>query len=430
MGVGLLAPYAPSNCDAANFAYSLPGQQLRMHAGLDDAAVCPRDDAVGSLHRRRRWAMTSVVRCSIARSGDAWTMRSHSASSELVVSSSCSSRFFRIACTRAQWFAAADAGLTLLHSRHQSELPDQHRIPRERKLSSTETAISQEDRAALVHAIDCLTTESFVVRAAGAVGSVLTRPGKAMPKWVKARVLDLAQSAIKASMLGAAATMRDGPGTPASTRTHKALTAVSGAAGGMFGLAGAAVEVPFTTTLTLRAIADIARSEGFDVKDPAVRVECATVLSMGSDSPDDDEAIEGYFTSRSALAHIAAKASEEIAKAAAKAGIKGLSTDAAGSWVAKLVVKILERFGIPLGSKLAAGAVPVISAVSAATLNTLFTDYYQTIARGHFITRRLENKYGQDAVRAAMQEIVEQRHQATSPSDTVRRAAGPKQRRA
>ena len=308
--------------------------------------------------------------------------------------------------------------------------PTNSQVTRERRLSSTDTAMSQEDRASLVLAIDCLTTESFVVKAAGAAGSALTLPGRAMPKWAKAWVLDFARSAIKASMYGASATMRGGPGTPASTRTHKALTAVSGAAGGMFGLAGAAVEVPITTTLTLRAIADIARSEGFDVKDPAVRVECATVLSMGSDSPADDEALEGYFSSRSALAHIAAKASEEVAKAAAKAGLKGVSADAAGGWVAKLIVKILERFGIPLSSKIAAGAVPVISAVSAATLNTLFTDYYQTIARGHFITRRLENKYGQDAVHAAMKDIVDSRRDAASPSRTARGYVRPGQRRA
>lgn len=296
------------------------------------------------------------------------------------------------------------------------------------------TEISQEDRASLVLAVNCLTTESFVVKAAGVVGSVLTLPGKAMPKRVKTWVLDIAQSAIKASMYGASATMLDGPGTPASTKTHKALTALSGAVGGVFGLAGAAVEVPFTTTLTLRAIADIARSEGFDVKDAAVRVECATVLSMGSDSPDDDEALEGYFSARSALAHIAAKASEEVAKAAAeaaaKAGLKRVSTGDAGSWVGQLIVKILERFGIPLTSKIAAGAVPVISAASAATLNTLFTDYYQTIARGHFITRRLENKYGEEAVRAAMRDIVDDSHKPVNPSHTVRSATGASRRRA
>ncbi|MDO9333704.1 MAG: EcsC family protein [Dehalococcoidales bacterium] len=224
--------------------------------------------------------------------------------------------------------------------------------------------------------------------------------------------------------------MLDRPGTPASTKTHKALTALSGAVGGVFGLAGAAVEVPFTTTLTLRAIADIARSEGFDIKDAAVRVDCTTVLSMGSESSDDDEALEGYFTSRSALAHIAAKASEEVAKAAAKAGLKGFSTGDAGSWVGQLIVKILEKFGIPLTSRIAAGAVPVISAVSAATLNTLFTDYYQTIARGHFITRRLENKYGEDAIRTAMKDIVDDRRKPVRPSDAVRRATGASRRRA
>jgi hypothetical protein len=32
----------------------------------------------------------------------------------------------------------------------------------------------------------------------------------------------------------------------------------------------------------------------------------------------------------------------------------------------------------------------------------MFTDYYQDMARGHFIVRRLELKYGEDVVRPAM----------------------------
>lgn len=39
---------------------------------------------------------------------------------------------------------------------------------------------------------------------------------------------------------------------------------------------------------------------------------------------------------------------------------------------------------------MAAQVVPVIGALTGATLNTMFTDYYQDMARGHFIVKRLE----------------------------------------
>ncbi len=41
------------------------------------------------------------------------------------------------------------------------------------------------------------------------------------------------------------------------------------------------------------------------------------------------------------------------------------------------------------------------NAVAGATLNTMFTAYYQDMARGHFIIKRLESKYGFDTVRLA-----------------------------
>ena len=42
------------------------------------------------------------------------------------------------------------------------------------------------------------------------------------------------------------------------------LSAASGAAGGAFGLASLPVELPVSTTIMLRSIADIARAEGED----------------------------------------------------------------------------------------------------------------------------------------------------------------------
>jgi hypothetical protein len=39
----------------------------------------------------------------------------------------------------------------------------------------------------------------------------------------------------------------------------------------------------------------------------------------------------------------------------------------------------------------------------------MFTDYYQDMARGHFIVRRLERSYGYETVRAAYTMLADQR---------------------
>ncbi len=46
---------------------------------------------------------------------------------------------------------------------------------------------------------------------------------------------------------------------------HKALATASGAGGGAFGLATLPIELPISTIIMLRSIADIARSEGEDL---------------------------------------------------------------------------------------------------------------------------------------------------------------------
>ena len=85
----------------------------------------------------------------------------------------------------------------------------------------------------------------------------------------------------------------------------------------------------------------------------------------------------------------------------------GLTPKEAGKWLAKLVEKVAARFGVVVTEKFAAQAVPIVGAATGAALNTMFTDYYQDVARGHFIVRRLERKYGEDVVQACYQRIAQ-----------------------
>jgi len=61
---------------------------------------------------------------------------------------------------------------------------------------------------------------------------------------------------------------------------------------------------------------------------------------------------------------------------------------------------VASRFGTSVSDKVVAAAVPVLGAASCAAINLVFTQHFQNMANGHFTVRRLERKYGQDAVKA------------------------------
>ena len=172
---------------------------------------------------------------------------------------------------------------------------------------------------------------------------------------------------------------------------HKVAVAATGGIGGAFGIAALAVELPVSTTIMLRSIADIARSEGEDLTDAGAQLSCMEVFALGGPSNADDATETGYFAVRAALAAAMREAAQHIAaKGAAKGGAPPL---------ARLVILIAERFGTQVTEKVAAQLVPAIGAAGGAVINTVFMDHFQKMARGHFIVRRLERKYGFEVVK-------------------------------
>jgi hypothetical protein len=72
---------------------------------------------------------------------------------------------------------------------------------------------------------------------------------------------------------------------------------------------------------------------------------------------------------------------------------KGIAEEGAPVLV-RLIGTIASRFGVTVSQKAAASAVPVIGAAGGALINSIFMDHFQNMARGHFIIRSLERKYG------------------------------------
>lgn len=166
----------------------------------------------------------------------------------------------------------------------------------------------------------------------------------------------------------------------ASKRTggHRAklLVAASGAAGGAAGLAGFAPDAAVSTLAIMRRIARIAHEEGEDLSQDGARRACLEVFALRSGVPGDNagEPDAGYFPTRLLLQ---------------------------GGPLVRLLAEVAGRYGMQLGQKLAAQAVPVAGAVCGAAINTAFMAEYEGLARAHFTVRRLERIYGAAAVRTA-----------------------------
>jgi hypothetical protein len=178
---------------------------------------------------------------------------------------------------------------------------------------------------------------------------------------------------------------------------HALAVGLAGGLGGAFGLPALAVELPITTTIILRSIADIARSQGEDLADPAARLACLEVFAMGGPSPEDDASESGYFAVRTALAQAVSEAAKYVAG-------KAVVEDGAPV-IVRLLAQIAARFNAVVGEKIVAQGVPLVGAVGGATVNLLFIDHFQSVARGHFTVRRLERRYGEAVVRERYREI-------------------------
>ena len=170
--------------------------------------------------------------------------------------------------------------------------------------------------------------------------------------------------------------------------------------GGAFGLAALSVELPVSTTIMMRSIADVARGEGADLADRQVQLECVMVLGLGGPNADDDAAEVGYFAVREAMTRAIASAASHLAR-------HGMTKEGAPALV-RLITLIAEHYSVNVTEKAAAQLVPLIGAVGGAAVNTIFIDHFQSVARGHFAVRRLERKYGEAVVRHQYRELVAQ----------------------
>lgn len=179
---------------------------------------------------------------------------------------------------------------------------------------------------------------------------------------------------------------------------HEAMVVISGAIGGFFSLPGLVVELPISTALMLRSIADIARSEGEDISSVDTQLACITVFGLGGRTRGDNAAETAYYAVRAALARTLSKAAEYIAER----GIMEESTPIA----MRMMANLASRFGVFVTDKMAAEMVPIVGGLGGALINLIFIKHFQAAARGHFTIRRLERKYGGELVKKEYETVL------------------------
>jgi hypothetical protein len=254
--------------------------------------------------------------------------------------------------------------------------------------------MTPEDLATLRRAVRSLEHPDLAARLTNMMGKPIELIGHVLP--------DSASHAIAtATSRGLEVALRTMQRTPhaGSQLLHKALATASGAAGGAFGLATLPIELPVSTIIMLRSIADIARSEGEDLSDPESALSCVQVFALGGRAGSADASQSGYFAVRGMLAKSVTEAARFIAE-------RGVIEEGAPVLV-PFITQVASRFGVVVTQKVAAQALPIVGALGGAAVNYAFIEHFQEVARGHFTVRRLERVYGKNAVRTEYERLAQ-----------------------
>jgi hypothetical protein len=252
-------------------------------------------------------------------------------------------------------------------------------------------ALSSSEIEDLKVAKNILEHPGLAAKISAIVGSPIEKGFAMLPKKWNLVVNDATRKSIETALNVALWTMDHSKPEAPSNWWHKLAVGTTGAAGGAFGLPALAIELPVSTTIMLRSIADIARSEGENLGTPDARLQCIQVLALGGRSKNDDAAETAYFTARAAMAKAVSDAAAHLAK-------KGFSDKGAPA-IVRLITQIASRFSMVVSEKAAAQAVPIVGAFGGAIINTLFIDHFQGMGKGHFIVRRLERLHDPEEVR-------------------------------
>jgi EcsC protein family len=253
------------------------------------------------------------------------------------------------------------------------------------------TELTESDLTDLRYAKSILENPSLTAQISNVIGTPIEKVLQYVPEKLNSKIEDITHQALLKGLEIAIASLGGIQKRRSKDRLHKLVATGTGATGGLFGLTALVVELPVSTGIILRSIADIARSEDHDLTDLEVRLSCLEVFALGGTTASDDAVEGGYWVVRGVMA-------QSLKQAAAYIAEQGFAEEGAPMLV-RFISKLAARYSTVVTQQAAVKAMPIVGAVSGGTINLLFMNHFQSMARGHFIIKRLEAKYGTELVR-------------------------------
>ena len=172
----------------------------------------------------------------------------------------------------------------------------------------------EQDLYDLKKAKTLLENPGLAAKIANLLGTPIEKGFSLLPENWNQKIGELTRTALSKAVQAAVLTMRDSPGAESSNIWHKLAVATTGGIGGLFGLPALSIELPISTTIMLRSIADVARSEEENIQKIESQIACIEVFALGGPSLGDGASESGYFAIRATLTQSISKAAEYIAK--------------------------------------------------------------------------------------------------------------------
>jgi hypothetical protein len=259
--------------------------------------------------------------------------------------------------------------------------------------------LSKQEIADLTIAVDMLENLSFGIKVANVIGIPIETAIQKLPAKWQPKIAEVTSSVLRYALKQIVKIFNKKPNPKPHNFFHKFAVAATGAASGFFGDFAIAIELPITTMIMIHSIADVAKSEGEDLQTYETQLACLEVLALGGNSKNNAISTSNYLSVRAAMAKAIAEATTFLLE-------KGL-TEEGSPIIVKLIANLSERFAIQVSEKFAAQIVPIIGAATGASINLVFISHFQNMAKGHFIYRRLVNKYGEEIIEKEYKKILE-----------------------
>jgi hypothetical protein len=265
--------------------------------------------------------------------------------------------------------------------------------------TAIEGSLTLRHQQALRRAFFLLERQTFAAALAEHTGRPVDRLLRAMPSPAGAGLNRAIEAAILRCLNLAIRSIEPGSKRPPARKLSSLLAGINGGISGFFGFAALPIELPVTTTLMLRSIADTARHHGEDLSRLEARLACVEVFALGARGSQKRMDV-GYYASRALLSRLAGQASTLLLERSAAS----VSTPVVSGFVSE----VASRFSVIVSERFAASAIPVLGAVGGAAINVIFMNHFQRVAQAHFTIRRLERRYGQALVRHHYERLLSQ----------------------